>query len=322
MKLVWLWLLGWSWGICPLFSQSHPSKAISLSQQILESYTHWVRQEKALVAQLDQLKADAKAAGFSTQALKEIRQWSTFAKFAMDEEMLTQLDDALTRRVDTYFPTLSLSTLAHTLVSTRMAQIRLLSQGLLQKQGPHIVLSDSIESNNTFKSLEFLQLQAGNRIGEIGAGEGWLAVNIGIIYPHLQYFINEIAPNSLPLIHQHLDQFLPAPRREQYQTILGNPLSTQLEGYELDVVLIQNSFHHFSYKAEMLASIRASLKSAGRLILIEEFIQNQPPYSQCGQLMYRTEFIQYMQSQGWTKTRETPLPQLNQVILEYQYMAF
>ena len=306
----------------PLISQNITGDHPLLGERITRAYQHWKQVEQRLIDQLDQLAQLSQTQKLSVGAQKNIRRWSKRVKFALDEKMLTQIDPSLTQQVDRYFPQLDLDQLPDHLLTVRMAQMRLCSYFKVKGEGGEVSITDSVKLRNAFKEVEFMAFQEGERVGEIGAGEGWLAVAIGVLYDSLEYYVNEIVPAKIQRIDKHLKQFLPPARHQHFHSVQGNVTSTGMEGRQLDVILIQNSFHHFFEKHAMLESIKASMKPEGRLILIEEFKAENPPHNTCSELMARPEFDQVMEENGWIRAREALLPEFNRVILEYQAAAF
>ena len=63
--------------------------------------------------------------------------------------------------------------------------------------------------------------------------------------------------------------------------VQGEITSTNLEGLDLDKIIIRQSFHHFSRKKEMLSSISKSLKPDGRLYVLEATKDHPDNYCRC-----------------------------------------
>lgn len=141
--------------------------------------------------------------------------------------------------------------------------------GLRQLQA---LLSDTPENAVAFsQELSFYQLGSGMRIAEIGAGDPAFAKQVLETQSPKAYFINDIDPVAVQMMS---DFFQLWSATSPVIPILGASRHTQLEGEQLDVIIIRNALHHFEELPEMLISIRKSLAPNGRLLLKETFIES------------------------------------------------
>ncbi len=125
------------------------------------------------------------------------------------------------------------------------------------------------------EELTFYGIQAGERIGEIGAGgESFAAAVLSIRKPRV-YYLNDVDSLALLQIAFHRG-YNPVFRKASTPIIpvLGTEGCTGLEGKALDKIIVRNAFHHFKRPQEMLHSIKQSLAQDGKLFLRERYLEN------------------------------------------------
>lgn len=118
--------------------------------------------------------------------------------------------------------------------------------------------------------LAFYEIQTGDRIAEIGAGDERFAAAMATAADSLTLFINDIDSAALFRIAYHL-QHNPIFRKPglMARAVAGDERSTGLENAGLDKVVIRNAFHHFDAADDMLRSIRQALYPHGVVYLKE-----------------------------------------------------
>jgi ubiquinone/menaquinone biosynthesis C-methylase UbiE len=75
----------------------------------------------------------------------------------------------------------------------------------------------------------------------------------------------DIAPKFL----QHIAARATADGIENLTPVLGTTVSTRLPPESVDLIFICDTYHHFEYHAQTLASISRALKPGGRLVVID-----------------------------------------------------
>ncbi len=115
-------------------------------------------------------------------------------------------------------------------------------------------------------ALDAIGIVAGSTVADIGAGAGYmtwrLAERVG---PSGKVYANDIQPGMLDLLRANMA------RRgiSNVETVLGLPGDPRLPRAALDLVLLVDVYHELSEPREMLAHLRESLKSGGRMVLLE-----------------------------------------------------
>lgn len=114
--------------------------------------------------------------------------------------------------------------------------------------------------------VELLALREGMHVGEVGAGRGWLTVEIARhVGPSGQVYANELSEARLSDI-----------RRAAGDAGLGNVTvlaagerTTNLPATCCDAVFMRRVYHHLTDATAILASIHGALRPGGRLAIIE-----------------------------------------------------
>ena len=125
---------------------------------------------------------------------------------------------------------------------------------------------DSREAEErTSALLDALELRSGACVADIGAGSGRLTVPIARRIAPGTAFGTDIQPEML--------RFLEARARTEGLTnlrgILGDEDDTMLPEGQVDLVLLVDAYHEFSYPWEMMRSIVRALRPGGRVALVE-----------------------------------------------------
>ena len=116
------------------------------------------------------------------------------------------------------------------------------------------------------KAIAELNLKPGMFVGDVGAGTGFYSLRIAkLVAPAGIVYANDIQPAMLERLRanastQHVDNVV---------SVLGTESDPKLPAAKLDLVILVDVYHEFSRPQRMLDRIRDSLKSGGRLVLLE-----------------------------------------------------
>lgn len=157
-----------------------------------------------------------------------------------------------------------------------------------------------------FQQLTFFNIQAGDRIGELGAGSGWMSFLLGTLYDSTFVQINEIQEDMVQRIEQEMDYKLTLSQQKRFRTILGTAQTTGMEGAAMDVLIAIDAFHHFDNKIAMLQAIKSSLAKDGTFYLVEQ-INEENARAYCPEALERATLEKLLQQSGFTKIKEQPL---------------
>jgi ubiquinone/menaquinone biosynthesis C-methylase UbiE len=115
------------------------------------------------------------------------------------------------------------------------------------------------------KLIEVLQLDAGDVVAEIGAGNGGLTIAIAKhVGPHGRVFTSELPTNL-----ERLRSAVAKSGLKHIQVLEGKTAEANLPDGCCDALFLRNVYHHFSAPAAMNASFLRALKPGGRLAIID-----------------------------------------------------
>ena len=114
--------------------------------------------------------------------------------------------------------------------------------------------------------LDACELKPGMDVADVGAGSG----------VHARLFAEKVLPSgkvyAVDIVQEFLDHIEKTCREKEIknvQCVLGSDTSSNLEPSSVDVVFSSDTYHHFEYPFEMMASIHKALRPNGRFIIID-----------------------------------------------------
>jgi ubiquinone/menaquinone biosynthesis C-methylase UbiE len=121
----------------------------------------------------------------------------------------------------------------------------------------------SVPSEKIFAALE---LQKGQTVGEIGAGNGDLSIAAArLVGPDGKVLTSELGERNVRRLRQAVD----ASGLGHITVVEGNPDTTNFPDACCDAIFMRNVYHHFADPAAMNASIARSLKPGGRVAIVD-----------------------------------------------------
>jgi ubiquinone/menaquinone biosynthesis C-methylase UbiE len=128
--------------------------------------------------------------------------------------------------------------------------------------------ADRDERQKPKELVQSIGVKPGMTVADIGTGTGYML-------PHLSAAVGS---GGQVLAEDIFDDFLAKARGTAKQAgltnvtfVKGTEKSANLPAGKLDVILALDSYHHFNYPNEMLASFKAALKPDGRLAIVEYY---------------------------------------------------
>lgn len=121
------------------------------------------------------------------------------------------------------------------------------------------------EEERTDLLLQTLNLRPTDVVADIGAGSGYFTFKISPLVPQGKVYAVEVQQEFLNILLDNRilkDAF-------NVEPVLGSLQDPHLPANSVDVTLLVDAYHEFSYPHEMLLAIKKSLKPGGRLILVE-----------------------------------------------------
>ena len=113
--------------------------------------------------------------------------------------------------------------------------------------------------------LQNLSLKATDYVVDLGAGTGYFSFPMALQLTAGRVLAVDIEPEMLKLIEQRKS----ADGVENIDIILASERSPNIPDASVDVVLLVDAYHEFSYPREVMAGVVKGLKQGGRVILVE-----------------------------------------------------
>ncbi len=161
--------------------------------------------------------------------------------------------------------------------------------------------------------LAAMKIKPTDTVADIGAGSGYFSFRLSPLVLQGKVLAEDIQPEMLAIIESR-KKALNAPN---VHTILGTIKDPKLPANSVDVVLLVDAYHEFSYPQEMMQGVVKGLKPGGRLILIEYRGEDPLVPIYPAHKMTQDQARKEMAAAGltWRETQET-LPQQHLMIFE------
>lgn len=119
---------------------------------------------------------------------------------------------------------------------------------------------------NTSLLISNLGLRTGMTIADIGAGSGYhVALMSHKVGKTGKVYAVDVEPEMIRFINERIK----AEKLNNVEPVLGTEQSVKLPESTLDLLLLVDVYHEFSYPYEMARSMLAALKPGGKLVLVE-----------------------------------------------------
>jgi ubiquinone/menaquinone biosynthesis C-methylase UbiE len=114
--------------------------------------------------------------------------------------------------------------------------------------------------------LPNLGLKTGMTVCDLGCGNGFYTLPIAqLIGAQGRVFAVDIQPEMLELLREKFERVGVA----NITPILGSAFDPRLPDESVDLILLVDVYHEFSYPEQMLARMKSALKPEGRVALVE-----------------------------------------------------
>lgn len=114
-------------------------------------------------------------------------------------------------------------------------------------------------------AIENLPITSESVVAVLGAGSGYYTFRIAPKVPQGKVYAVEIQDDAI----QYLQNLSKELGFDNVSPVKGNETSPNLPENSVDLIVMVDVYHELEYPVEMLAAIRKSLKSDGKLLLIE-----------------------------------------------------
>jgi FkbM family methyltransferase len=165
--------------------------------------------------------------------------------------------------------------------------------------------AERLQEERTDLLIEALkpQVKPAHTIADIGAGSGYFSFRLAPLVPQGTVYAVDIQPEMLALIQSKKEKN----RLSNVQTILGTLTDPKLPADSLDWVLLVDAYHEFSHPYEMMTNIRKSLKTTGKVVLLEYRAEDESVPIKPLHKMTEAQVRREMAAVGltWIETRRT-----------------
>ncbi len=131
---------------------------------------------------------------------------------------------------------------------------------------PWLIRETRDPEENPRKLLKALDVKPGQTVCDLGCGNGFYTLQLAkLVGKHGRVLAVDIQPEMLALLKQRAEKA----GLHNIEPILGTQVAPNLPQSEVDLILLVDVYHEFSYPEQMLRAMRESLKPNGRLALAE-----------------------------------------------------
>ena len=145
-------------------------------------------------------------------------------------------------------------------------QGRRIAQTMSFHGAPWLIRETRDGEENPRKLLKALDVKPGQTVCDLGCGNGFYTLQLAkLVGKHGRVLAVDIQPEMLALLKQRAEKA----GIDNIEPILGIPGDPKLPKGEVDLILLVDVYHEFSYPEQMLRAMRDSLKPNGRIALAE-----------------------------------------------------
>lgn len=167
------------------------------------------------------------------------------------------------------------------LLSANSHLLDMVVMDLLDNKYPYKI----VNADHLIEELSLYDIKKGDKVAEIGAGNGSFATLLSLVQDSITIYANELDQELITYISQKIDYIAPLQPRSSILLVKGATKSTHLEHIKVDKIIVKNTFHHFKYKKEMLRAIRKSMHPNSRLFITEP-VRDYDLTNNCKKIMY------------------------------------
>jgi ubiquinone/menaquinone biosynthesis C-methylase UbiE len=118
---------------------------------------------------------------------------------------------------------------------------------------------------NTSLLLKNLAVKPGMVVADIGAGSGYQSALLSKIVGTGKVYAVDVEPEMIAYLNERIKQ----EKLSHIVPILSTEQNVSLPDNSIDMMLLVDVYHEFSYPYEMTVSMLAALKPGGKLVLVE-----------------------------------------------------
>jgi ubiquinone/menaquinone biosynthesis C-methylase UbiE len=176
--------------------------------------------------------------------------------------------------LSTLFLTVSLCTLGQDRYKIRAGDPNGINKWYIGRQIAHVMSHYGIDwlereereiEENTSLLLKNLVVKPGMVVADIGAGSGYHSALLSKMVGTGKVFAVDVEPEMIAYLNARIKQ----EKLSRIVPILSTEQKVPLPENTIDMMLLVDVYHEFSFPYEMALSMRAALKPGGKLVLVE-----------------------------------------------------
>ena len=176
--------------------------------------------------------------------------------------------------LSTLFLTVSLCTLGQDRYKIRAGDPNGINKWYMGRQIAHVMSHYGIDwlereeremEENTTLLLKNLAVKPGMVVADIGAGSGYHSALLSKMVGTGKVFAVDVEPEMIAYLNARIKQ----EKLSRIVPILSTEQKVSLPENTIDMMLLVDVYHEFSFPYEMALSMRAALKPGGKLVLVE-----------------------------------------------------
>jgi ubiquinone/menaquinone biosynthesis C-methylase UbiE len=176
--------------------------------------------------------------------------------------------------LSTLFLTVSLCTLGQDRYKIRAGDPNGINKWYMGRQIAHVMSHYGIDwlereeremEENTSLLLKNLAVKPGMVVADIGAGSGYHSALLSKMVGTGKVFAVDVEPEMIAYLNARIKQ----EKLSRIVPLLSTEQKVSLPENTIDMMLLVDVYHEFSFPYEMALSMRAALKPGGKLVLVE-----------------------------------------------------
>ncbi len=121
------------------------------------------------------------------------------------------------------------------------------------------------QEENTSLLLKNLAVQPGNVIADIGAGSGYHSSLLSKMVGNGKVYAVDVEPEMIAFLNERIKR----EGKKNIIPVLSTEKTVSLPANSMDMMLLVDVYHEFSFPYEMAISMLEALKPGGKLVLVE-----------------------------------------------------
>lgn len=115
--------------------------------------------------------------------------------------------------------------------------------------------------------IEALELKPGMSVADLGAGSGYFTRRfVEAVTETGKVYVVDVEPGALKYVE---DSLVRMHRPYTVEFILARPDNPKIPFQSVDLIFVCNTYHHLADRTEYFRNIKASLKSGGRIAIVD-----------------------------------------------------